>query len=277
MCKVNNQQLMIEKVEIEEIILNDLKKVISTEIVYQYANYDVSLNDILLKQTLRFSDPITFNDPFDCNEKLLQINSSDILIEETILNLSIKPSRQEKRELKRKFKDPRNQSEILKNKRKEYKLSCFSENYNEILMWSHYAEKHSGICVGFNFPHHYKDKFILCPVKYIHELKPLEGTIDVHRVILYWLTTKSICWKHEEEIRAIAKCKNKHEKHEIINFDSSYIKEIIFGCNVTNEKIAQALICLKKSNLNLEGITIKRMRINENDFLLKEEVIKRES
>ena len=101
---------MIESSEIENIILNDLKKAITTEIIYQYAKFDISLDEILLKQSLRFSDPTTFNDPFDCNEKLLQIDYNEKLVDKIILNLPTKLSRLEKRELKRKFKNPLNQS-----------------------------------------------------------------------------------------------------------------------------------------------------------------------
>ena len=265
---------MIFKSEIESIILNDLKKIITTESVYQYTKFDIALDEILLKQSLRFSDPLTFNDPFDCNEKLLKINYDEKLIDETINNLSVKLSRQVKRELKRKFKNRTNQSQILKEKRKEYKLSCFSESYSEILMWSHYADKHSGICVGFNFPHKYDNKFILCPVKYLNELKELDGATDIYRVILYWLTSKSIRWEYEKEIRAISRCKSPKTDHEYITYDSRYIKEIIFGCNVTDKKIEEAILKIKRSNLDFNNLTIKRMIINEEDFLLTDRMIK---
>ncbi len=265
---------MIFKSEIENIITNDLLKVVTTDIIYQYAKFDTALNEILLKQSLRFSDPSTFNDPFDCNEKLLKINYDKKLVEETINNLSVKTTRQERRELKRKFKNPNNQAQILKEKRKEYKLSCFSEFNDEILMWSHYADKHSGICVGFNFPHKYDDRFILCPVKYLDELKELDGATDLYRVILYWLTTKSIRWQHEKEIRAISRCKNQKLEHEYINYESKYVKEIIFGCNVPDQKINEAIEKIRKSNLDFNKITIKKMIINENDFLLTDKIIK---
>ena len=265
---------MIFKSEIEDIITNDLLKVVTTDIIYQYAKFDTALDEILLKQSLQFSDPSTFNDPFDCNEKLLKMHHDEKLIEQTINNSSIKTTRQERRELKRRFKNPNNQAQILKEKRKEYKLSCFSEFNNEILMWSHYADKHTGICVGFNFPHKYDDKFILCPVKYLDELKELDGTTDIYRVILYWLTTKSIRWKHEQEIRAISRCQNQNIEHEYINYDSKYVKEIIFGCNVPDKKIKETIEKIRKSNLDLKRITIKKMVVNENDFLLTDKIIK---
>jgi hypothetical protein len=33
-----------------------------------------------------------------------------------------------------------------------YGVSCFSESWNSILMWSHYADRHKGICLGFDVP-----------------------------------------------------------------------------------------------------------------------------
>ena len=140
-------------------------------------------------------------------------------------------------------------------------------------MWSHYADKHLGICIGFNFPHKYDEKFILCPVKYLNELKPIDGSTDVFRVILYWLTTKSIRWEYEHEIRAITKCKTT-DNYELIKFEPKFIKEIIFGCNVTDKNISEGIKKIRRSGLNLDRIIIKRMRIDENNFLLKEEIIK---
>jgi len=265
---------MIFKSEIESIILNDLKKVISTDVFYQYARFDIALDEILLKQSLKFSDPTTFNDPFDCNEKLLKIKCDQKIVSETFSNLSAKLSRQEKRELKRRLENPNNQSRILKQKRKEYKLSCFSETYDEILMWSHYANKHTGICIGFDLPHKYEDKFILSPVRYLNEIKELDCTTNVHRVILYWLTTKSIRWDYEKEIRAISRCGNQKSEHEYINYESKYVKEIIFGCNVPEKNIEAAILKIKKSNLYYDNITIKKMIINEKDFLLTDKIIK---
>ena len=34
--------------------------------------------------------------------------------------------------------------------RNNYKVSCFSECHNSILMWSHYANQHKGICLEFS-------------------------------------------------------------------------------------------------------------------------------
>src|ERR1035441_3016297 len=33
---------------------------------------------------------------------------------------------------------------------RDYGLLCFSEEWNNILLWSHYADQHRGVCLGFD-------------------------------------------------------------------------------------------------------------------------------
>ncbi|MFD2543716.1 DUF2971 domain-containing protein [Lacinutrix gracilariae] len=264
---------MLQKSEIEKIITNDLVSVLNTKIVYQFSSYEIALEEIILKQSLKFSNPETFNDPFDCNEKLLKVNIDKKNIANAFAEIQEKYSRQKRREMAKKLNDPNTLSKLLKSKKKDYKLSCFSKIYNEVLMWSHYANKHNGICVGFDFPHLYPEKFILCPVKYLNEIKLLDGETNTNRILLYWLTTKSERWIYEQEIRAIAQSKN-NEDSEFINYDKDRIKEIIFGCNVKKNEIDNAMSRIKKSELPYDKITFKKMIVDSETFLLKDEIIK---
>ena len=122
-------------------------------------------------------------------------------------------------------------------------------------MWSHYGEKHSGVCIGFDFPHSYQDKFILCPVKYVSQLKPLDGECSLSRLILYWLTTKSKRWSYEKEIRAFTTANN-NVKSEILEYEGKFVKEVIFGCNVGNQKINETFNKIRNSNINIKKIII---------------------
>src|SRR5580658_7168634 len=36
-------------------------------------------------------------------------------------------------------------------------LLCFSRNWDNLLMWSHYGASHTGICLGFDIPDHDED------------------------------------------------------------------------------------------------------------------------
>jgi hypothetical protein len=264
---------MIKKSDLEDIVLKKLEKVLENQIIYQYAKFDIALDNILLNQTLRFSDPTTFNNPFDCNERLLQIEYNEELVEQILNSTETTYSREAKRILKNKLKNHSYQKEILKPYKSNYKVSCFSETYQEILMWSHYADKHNGICVGFKLPYRYKSDFIISPVTYMDKLIPIDGDNGIQRVLIYWLTTKSIRWEYEKEIRALRKASTKND-HEFTRIEPELIKEVVFGCNISQEKIQDTINKLKKSNLVFNNLTIKKMVIDENSFLLKEMIIK---
>src|SRR5436305_495874 len=36
----------------------------------------------------------------------------------------------------------------------KFGLLCFSERWDNPVLWSHYAEKHRGVCLGFEIPDH---------------------------------------------------------------------------------------------------------------------------
>jgi len=74
------------------------------------------------------------------------ISISDL---ETILH-------KESKELKFKIDISKFKSELQRLTKKFLEnscVTCFSETNNDFLMWSHYASKHSGICLEFNLEH----------------------------------------------------------------------------------------------------------------------------
>lgn len=270
---MNNIEKDLDKDDIELILRQYLFRVLTTDIIYKYSDFDTAIDKILIGSTLRFRNPDEFNDPFDCHESLLKLNHKKEMVEEALNSSKLNLTREQRRKFARDGFKKEKYSPIIKGERNRFKLSCFSAKSNEVLMWSHYANSHRGICVGFNFPHKYDEKFILCPVKYLDRIIPLDGTSDVVRTILYLMTTKSERWKYEDEIRAVTKTKTSELIDEDIQFDRVYVKEIRFGCKVSKEKIKYALKKLKQNGFNLRNIAIKRMVINEDTFLLKEENI----
>lgn len=82
-------------------------------------------------------------------------------------------------------------------------LICYSEAYTSPMIWSHYADRHRGICLGFEIP-----KQHLTQVKYI--AKRLRGKIGARRAItaneaklaLRLTASKYSEWSYEREWRA---------------------------------------------------------------------------
>lgn len=260
---------IIKKYDLERIIRSDLIRILNTDIAYKYVDFDTGLYKIIKEKSLKFTNPTDFNDPFDCNENLLTHDNNEELINNIFNHSYQNTPRAARRKVIRQVKDQGSYSEILKRERENFRLSCFSEKDNEVLMWSHYANKHHGICIGFDFPHKYENKFILCHVKYLDKIIPIDGNADMLRVILYWLTTKSIRWEYENEIRAISTY-----NQEFIFFDKKFVKEISFGCKVTNQEIKDALNKIRKFGYDLNRIQFKKMEISRESFLLKERIIK---
>jgi hypothetical protein len=83
-------------------------------------------------------------------------------------------------------------------------LFCASEVNNDILMWSHYAGKHTGVCVGFRL-NAVKPK-ILLPVNYTDELPIISVWTYAKcdgQVMVDLSCTKAKHWSYEKEWRTI--------------------------------------------------------------------------
>jgi hypothetical protein len=109
---------------------------------------------------------------------------------------------------------------------------CFSRSWNNILMWSHYGERHRGICLGFDVPDENTQE-----VKYVQDVL-VAGNLDdvpleerrtiLHR--LYW--TKYGGWSYEEEIRLNASRDEMDEEtgKYFVNFSEQLkLQEVIAG------------------------------------------------
>lgn len=87
--------------------------------------------------------------------------------------------------------------------------ACFSETNDNILMWSHYAQFHKGICIEYDFSNiDYRSRSLLTlsPIKYSNELfdmnkYPKRSPVD--KIQLATLS-KYDSWKYEKEWRLIS-------------------------------------------------------------------------
>jgi len=81
-------------------------------------------------------------------------------------------------------------------------LLCFSGNWTNPVLWSHYADRHRGVCLGFDVKRteaqtvEYQDKRLLEKLDEVSNPSSLPATLQ-NRL----LKTKSRHWRHEEEFR----------------------------------------------------------------------------
>lgn len=84
-------------------------------------------------------------------------------------------------------------------------ILCFSRSWDSPLMWSHYADKHRGMCLGFKVA----DGFAV-PVTYASSRLELQAEKQLAKVpgnteslSLKLMTTKFSGWEYEKEVRKI--------------------------------------------------------------------------
>lgn len=88
-------------------------------------------------------------------------------------------------------------------------LLCFSRNWHNPVQWSHYAEKHAGLCLGFDIPDdllgsvsYSRKRLVLAPEMFHRPLELDEQTVK------QLLLTKYSHWRYENEVRCFVELKN---------------------------------------------------------------------
>ncbi|WP_330746603.1 DUF2971 domain-containing protein [Chryseobacterium sp. CP-77] len=148
-------------------------------------------------------------------------------------------------------------------------FSSFSEDYNNILMWSHYASSHTGFCLAFEFSEDLLVENDLIKVKYSNKVdslnikslmcddnSPHKDLVEMKRDFYKSLTVKSPHWSYEKEWR-------KWGSSGYEDFDGrAKIVKIYFGYRIDKEFENIVRNILK--SVELENIEIKYMDIQDN-------------
>ena len=118
---------------------------------------------------------------------------------------------------------------------KEFGILCFSQRWNNPLLWSHYSEKHTGCALGFDIPDNKATE-----VKYSKD-RPLftwdkipQDSRLTQNYFHELIKTKFLSWQYEEEFRSFYKLRTLDFDNGLYfqTFDNNLIlKEVIVGCN----------------------------------------------
>ncbi|MBN2260005.1 MAG: DUF2971 domain-containing protein [Clostridiales bacterium] len=236
-----------------------------------------------MRNYLWFSNPTTFNDPYDFNLSFDYSCNEDTLRKYFLKMKAIYSKRGDNSLLDFDFEkrisdfknDPIKFISAIKKYVKgliqnNYGVCCFSENYDNLLMWSHYADKHEGICLGFDAD--LKDKFFEIPliVKY-PETYPIVNYFENYLnkatpIVQFHFATKSKDWSYENELR-IVKDIGQHDKiRGEINFNKDIVKEVIFGYKTKPKKIDKIVKLFMQLSYKVDFF---KMELHDNDFGLK--------
>lgn len=194
-----------------QLIKNNMRK------LYKYCSFDennYSL-DNLFKFRVYLKNPNKFNDPFD---SLFSINiDRDILINE-VLNTLGKRIKINNDELLQMIDVT--MSEQVINECNSYRnrtwVTCFSEVYDSILMWSHYGDNHKGFCIEYDFSKTTQYFYLLSPVLYIDKLYYINEHVYNGKGLHLCSLLKSFEWKYEKEWRLVI-CNLEGDSAEFLN------------------------------------------------------------
>jgi len=318
---------------------------INEKIFYKYLNLKIKKDregnkriytiENLANNQLHFSDPATFNDPFDCNISVVHIGTREqwlnfyksigynyrkavkffnenlktkVLIKESdqlysydfIKHLKLNIERGLlKKENHLVYNSSEESRKQIGNNMNDYlrteglpRVSCFSGTEKNVLMWSHYADHHKGICLKFrSYPHTFKvneslegdfliniglvqpnkeyyllDLYtpttnklstnIFYNIEYKDEPpEPINffNFLGEYKPFFKFLTTKYTDWKYEDEYRLIID--QDILENEILNYRKKDLEGVIFGLkiNYNNAKLVYDTI---KQNYLDKGINV---------------------
>ena len=159
-----------------------------------------------------------------------------------------------------------------------FAITCFSKKSDEILMWSHYANKHTGFCVEYDFSKctNWAALITLFPVIYsknrphfpmsifeqsnnFKDITVKEGNDSIISLIRL-LLIKSDIWRYEEEWRIIGLQNQLIDKH-LLELD--IVTKIYLGANIS-EKNEKEIVDIAKS----KGIPVYRYIMNQEQYTL---------
>ncbi|MCI9541021.1 MAG: DUF2971 domain-containing protein [Lachnospiraceae bacterium] len=125
----------------------DIRKIVDPHIpvkLYKYGSFENPYwKKVIYKAQIYFSPAETFNDPFDCRTN---INYQKIIRKGDFRKGLIEKFGKEAIE---NFSEEMFQK-VIEEMRKDVFVFCFSEVWDSILMWAHYANNYNGYCIEYD-------------------------------------------------------------------------------------------------------------------------------
>lgn len=191
------------------------------------------LCEILDGNTLWASDPTTFNDPFEC-KFVLDLNAVKEVRRARYLNDNKESSDVDfedwDRGLNRSkwYVEQETRQQILRS----CGIACFTRDWNNELLWSHYARSHTGFCIGYSEAviRGWSEVVESHDVAYLEESPVFrffeDSPGEFARKVVF---SKSKRWEYESEVRL------QFSDSGLKILPSGTILEVTLGCRASNE------------------------------------------
>jgi len=258
------------------------------EILYRY--YTINRAEPVLRHAeVFFPCAADFNDPFDCSFRwdfraslLKRQRYARDLLRERAPNMAKNDLKKLSR-LGARIESYSKAGESFKSRLvQRVGLLSMSAKRDNMLMWSHYADKHFGVCVGFWHSVLIENQTVPLPVIYSTEYPVLSffevvdfigGNLSDPEVLAanrkiverIYLTKSKIDWEYESEWRIVDVRRGRGNHY----FPKEAIGEVIYGCRTPLDQKNMVKSWIRESGLQLkeyearQGVNTFRLDITE--------------
>ncbi|HYG47243.1 MAG TPA: DUF2971 domain-containing protein [Allosphingosinicella sp.] len=228
--------------------------------------------DIIEHRRLYWPMPAQFNDPFDCAPVV--VIQGSVLKRESYIRKMVRqeaphlPKYRRKQLVKLGLSRPIRETELLmadtqQQIRREIGVCSFSESFDHILMWAHYADAHRGICLRFNVRLAGPRFALAFPVTYSPE-RPVINMVEKRPKALMEqvLLTKADFWQYEREWRLFDHVRGPG----LYEFPPPALDGIIFGAAISAEDREEVTSWASAAKLRSE---LLQARLDDQLFKLR--------
>ena len=151
-------------------------------------------------------------------------------------------------------------------------MVCFSRTWRNPVQWSHYADKHRGLCLGFDVPDDSALPVTYSGLRSREEARELleRGTTN-EATVQKFLSTKYAHWHYEQEVRLFVKLEDRDPEAQLFFEDFSdklKLTEVIVGAEstVTRSDLETALgslasnVSFRKARLAFKSFRVTTQR-----------------
>jgi hypothetical protein len=227
--------------------------------LYKFRSFEnrPALERLFLQQEVYWPSPAQLNDPFECKPTIrapiIRSALDGLKARRAAKQLLKSQGEMSRAEVRARSRGALNAEVMAKaavdatkqlpEAMEKYRLYSLSARKDHLLLWSHYANSHSGICIGFDASGN--DFGLAFEVHYSSELPTSDFFEDSHwsETLRSMALTKSDVWKYENEFRLIAEEPHPGPpqlvvKDHVYKFEPQRLVEVIMGCQISAENEA---------------------------------------
>jgi hypothetical protein len=233
---------------LETLPYSELRARMRPRFLYKFRTLDSSdstsvdrIRDVIVRSRFWLSSPLDFNDPFDTWAKVVfdgSIQEKRRRLDQVLKQHSLTWNNRQK-QLRRTLSKPEEFVAII---RKFYfetiektGVYSFGGDPLSILMWSHYASNHRGLCLQFEAAKDPMTFIKAVTIKYSDKYPLWNWTTDFDVGLRIILERKHSGWHYERESRIIIS----EATHQYIPFLPEALRSIIIGCCTPAKTVAK--------------------------------------